>query len=246
MKKLLNFEIWDTNFHLLFLKMLLKKIDKDISTTTLDSSTKKKIFFFSQKKFNSILSNHNFIHQEKFTSLLSKKNNLTLSYKDTFVKNLSEVQLPSEVIDTVSLGSNFSVPSKISEQQIIDIVKNVETSLQLWDINNDVTNEIRKITPKNVNNFIKKEFHISKEDNKISKNLKITKKFLNDNPDIFFTKADKGNVTVCLKRSEYIIKMNNFLSDTSTYISIDKNPLRKLQEKTSKILKNLNDNEFLK
>ena len=67
-----------------------------------------------------------------------------------------------------------------------------------------------------------------------------------NNPDIFFTKADKGNVTVCLKESEYIIKMNNLLSDTSTYISIDKNPLRKLQEKTSKILKIFNDNEFLK
>ena len=40
--------------------------------------------------------------------------------------------------------------------------------------------------------------------------------------------------------------MNNLLSDTSTYISIDKNPLKKLQEKTSKILKNLNGNEFLK
>ena len=178
--------------------------------------------------------------------MLPKKYNPTLSCKDTFVKNLSYVQLPSEVIDTVSLGSNFSVPSKISKQQIIDIVKNVETSLQLLDINNDVKNEIREITTKNVNNFIKKEFHISKEDKKISKNLKITKKFLNDNPDIFFTKADKGNVTVCLKKSEYIIKMNNLLSDTSTYISTDKNPLKKLQEKTSKILKNLNDNEFLK
>ena len=40
--------------------------------------------------------------------------------------------------------------------------------------------------------------------------------------------------------------MNNLLSDTSTYISIDKNPLEKLQEKTSKILKNLNENKFLK
>ena len=177
--------------------------------------------------------------------MLPKKDNLSLVCKDTFVKNLSEVHLPPEVIDTVLLGSNFSVSSKISKQQIIDIVKNVETWLQLLDINNDVKNEIREITTKNVNNFIKKEFHISKEDKTISKNLEITKKFLNDSPDIFFTKANKGNVTVCVKKSEYIIKMNNLLSVTSTYISIDKNPLKKLQEKTSKILKNLNENEFL-
>ena len=71
--------------------------------------------------------------------------------------------------------------SKISKQQVIDIVKNVETPLQLLDINNDVKNEIKEIKTKNVNNFIRKEFHISKEDKKISKNLKTTKKFLKDN-----------------------------------------------------------------
>ena len=49
MKKLLNFEISDINFHLIFLKKSLKKIDKDISTNTIDSNTKKKISFFLKK-----------------------------------------------------------------------------------------------------------------------------------------------------------------------------------------------------
>ena len=40
--------------------------------------------------------------------------------------------------------------------------------------------------------------------------------------------------------------MTDLLSNTSTYIPITKNPLKKLQSNTSNILKRLNDNEFLK
>ena len=37
------------------------------------------------------------------------------------------------------------------------------------------------------------------EDRNFSNKLKVTKQFLINNPDIFFTNADKGNLTVCLK-----------------------------------------------
>ena len=40
--------------------------------------------------------------------------------------------------------------------------------------------------------------------------------------------------------------MMELLSDRNTYIPIKKNPIKKLQSNTSKILKELNDNEFLK
>ena len=39
--------------------------------------------------------------------------------------------------------------------------------------------------------------------------------------------------------------MLNLLSDT-TYIPMQKNPLKKLQDNTHKVLKGLNDNNFLK
>ena len=40
--------------------------------------------------------------------------------------------------------------------------------------------------------------------------------------------------------------MTDLISNTSTYIPITRNPLKKLQSSTSNILKRLNDNEFLK
>ena len=39
------------------------------------------------------------------------------------------------------------------------------------------------------------------------KSITLTNKFLHENKDIFVTKADKGNITVLMKHSDYIIEM---------------------------------------
>ena len=70
-------------------------------------------------------------------------------------------------------------------------------------------------------------------------NLWKTKDFIKNNPDIWFTTSDKGNVTVCLLKMEYYTKLENLLSDKTTYEHFKKNPLKKLQTDTSTILKNL-------
>ena len=91
-----------------------------------------------------------------------------------------------------------------------------------------------------------KDTHISMEDINFANKLKVAKQFLKNNPDIFFTNADKGNLTVCLKKSTYDTKMTDLLSNTSTYIPITRNPFKNLQSSTSNILKRLSDNDFLK
>ena len=45
------------------------------------------------------------------------------------------------------------------------------------------------------------EVHIPYTDKIIAQKIKLTKNFLRAHDDIFFTKADKGNVTVCLKKN---------------------------------------------
>ena len=71
------------------------------------------------------------------------------------------------------------------------------------------------------------------EDRNFTNKSKVTKQFLGKNPDIFFTNAYKGNLSVWLKKLT-----NN--------IPITRNPFKKLQSSTSNILKRLNDNNFLK
>lgn len=59
----------------------------------------------------------------------------------------------------------------------------------------------------------------------------ITKDFLNKNPNLIITRADKGNVSVALDRDTYINKIEEMLLDTDTYKIITKDPTKKLTNK---------------
>jgi len=65
-------------------------------------------------------------------------------------------------------------------------------------------------------------------DLKIIKLLNITNKFIKNNPNIIFNRADKENITVALNRTDYINKIEDMLKDIDTYNSpVNKNPIRK-------------------
>ena len=187
-------------------------------------NTKERFFDLTKQKFNWIRQKCNDKHNKKFDLLLSKKHKHSNLKKDDWVKNFTETIIPNEVIDIVSLGPDHSVSYKFSKQNVIDTIKNLEPSLLSLDIQENLKNEIREKVTCNINNNLKKQYHISNEDRIFSKKLKTTKIFFFNYPDIFFTNADKGNVTVCLQKSTYYTKMLNLLSDTSTYTPIKKIP----------------------
>lgn len=54
---------------------------------------------------------------------------------------------------------------------------------------------------------------------------------------IFFTRADKGNVTVAMNRDDYIDKMSALLSNNNTYKTIDKDPIKKVTSDLRTLLK---------
>ena len=74
------------------------------------------------------------------------------------------------------------------------------------DINSDLKNEIREKVTNNIMHNFNKGTHISMEDRNFASKLKVTKQFLKNNPNIFFTNADEGNLTLCLKKLTYNTK----------------------------------------
>ena len=67
------------------------------------------------------------------------------------------------MIDIVSVDPDHSVLHKISKQNVIDTIKNLELSLFSSDIQENVKNEIRAKVTRNINNNLKKQSHISNE-----------------------------------------------------------------------------------
>ena len=62
---------------------------------------------------------------------------------------------------------------------------------------------------------------------------------LSKNKDIFITKSDKSNTVVILNKSEYLNKMNNLLSDSTTYEKLHSSPLKRLASEFNKKVRDL-------
>lgn len=105
--------------------------------------------------------------------------------------NLSQVHIPTEVQSLIQLGEGFCLPVDNAERSCMEFVKHIEDNIMRLKISNDC--ELRnKLFPllagiKNVK-ANKGEFEST-----ILSCMKMTKLFMKNNPDILFTRADKGN-----------------------------------------------------
>jgi len=106
------------------------------------------------------------------------------------------------------------VYSLLREKDTIEYIKSVEDNFcRLWIHHSSgfrnklflLIRDIRKVDDR------------TETDNNIISAFSTTKKFMTNNPNIIFTKVDKGNAIVTLNGSEYIAKMENIFSDTNIY-----------------------------
>jgi len=173
----------------------------------------------------------NFSHKE--VSLLEPK--------DKWFINASDTSVPKKVIGLLQLGENFCLPSLNKDNDIVECIKSVENNFNIHKINNCNTFRNRLFP------FIKdiKNDNNSKLDFDILASVSFTKKFTKHNPDVIFTRADKGNTTVALDRLEYIKKMENNLSDINTYTFMQRNPINKLIEELKRTLKGWLQKEYI-
>ena len=149
---------------------------------------------------------------------------------DPWLINYSNTTLSASVSDIIRLGDKFSSSSVSSKNEhIFEIVKDLETSIH--KIPEEKQDEFRHKVLSLSSKYINKPKHISDFDRLIAKNIKYTQEFLKDEKQLLVTKADKGNITVVLNKSDYNIKINDLLNDQSAYEKIDSNPLTQLQKK---------------
>ena len=121
--------------------------------------------------------------------------------------------MPPEVLDVVSLGPNFNVKSGLKENDIVVTIKNLESLLNRLEIDPEEKQSIRSSIVHTLKYNLKNKIRRSPTERQLSSKLVQTHAFLKNNPNIFITKADKGNITVCLKKTEYVLKMTALLSD---------------------------------
>ena len=84
-----------------------------------------------------------------------------------------------------------------------------------------------------VNNFRKNGREYKSKFVQPAQEIKEAKNFVRNNSDIVFTRADKGNTTVALPRTDYNDKVNNLLQDVNTYLVRPKDTTTKIENKVN-------------
>jgi len=158
--------------------------------------------------------------------------------------NSSNCQLPNEVIGLLQLGENFCLPPTDQSHLTIECIKHVESNLSKYQ-----QYKFTGLFRSQICSFLNQIKHIDRlrtdTDREIIESLHITKIFTKDNPDIIFTRADKGNTVVALDRIDYYNKMEFLLSDNNTYSVLQRNPANKLLRDLKELLKRWINSKYI-
>ena len=119
-------------------------------------------------------------------------------------------------LGNMSLYTRFNAPI---EQVLVDVEFIVD---QLND--EDLKNQTRNNSINIITNYLNSlNSDINSNDKQMTKDIIDTFKFIKENSnDIVITKADKGNTTVILNRSEYEEKAIALLNDSTIYKKLKK------------------------
>ena len=154
------------------------------------------------------------------------------SIRNKWFLNLSSTTVPTNIQCLLQLGENFSLPINNKRVVIFEFIKNIERNIKKFPCPLQLA--VRNHSIPLLNNLLSLSPH--RNHSQFSDLIKITKSFLNDNPNLLITKADKGNITVALDKDNYMNKLNEMLSDVETYTKINKDPSKNLTSKLRTLL----------
>jgi len=113
--------------------------------------------------------------------------------KDWFI-NVSDIPIPQEVTGLTQLGENFCLLTLNKTKDTIECIKAVEDNFYRLRIKNN--NAFRNKFFPIISNFNKN--NNKKNEHEILSAFSLTKKFISNNPNILFTRVDKGNTVVAI------------------------------------------------
>ncbi|XP_071579989.1 uncharacterized protein [Temnothorax nylanderi] len=248
-RAILNLEIRDLNNHLNFLKSEIEYIRDDLSSLL---PHKLLIEFFNSN--NRKIMKHNVQQKHKatnkFNRIFSKQDYKTFFNNDRkkWLINISNINIPDNITHILSLGDNFGIPVTNRDKKdrlltTIDTIKNFETSS--YKMPPAAINTIRSSIANSLKLFLNKNIHVEYIDRYILREFSNCQRFLRNNPDIFVTKADKGQITVIMDRTDYNDRMIDLLNDESTYNKLKNNPNKKLSTRLNQLVKSWHDNDII-
>jgi len=150
--------------------------------------------------------------------------------------NLTDTTIPPHVSILLQLGGNFCLPTDNRKKTAVhEFIKHLESFNRYF--NDNERTKIRNTVIPFFHRFIHNKVSSNVTEKTLLFLMKLTTSFCKNNPDIIFTRADKGNVTVALKKDTYINRIEELLNDKNTYEIVKKNPIVNTERKLNSMIK---------
>lgn len=164
----------------------------------------------------------------------SKQQTLFLDNEKWF-KNVSSIDIPSDISDFLSLGPKFSIPITGKEIKFETILADVENIIEETPTNS------RDILRARATNIVTNYYHNSQNlpPSPFNTIFNKTKIFLKSHPDLYILQSDKGGCTVAINREDYIQKTQELLQDNFTYTQLTRDPTTSTQTTHNNLIKSL-------
>lgn len=140
---------------------------------------------------------------------------------------MTSIEIPLDVRHILQLGERFCLPPLNNKKNFLfEFIKHVEYNIHKLDFEHKL--EVRNLCLPIMKSVVNSNIRLTTTEKDLLKKTKATKLFLTNNPDIFITRADKGNTIVIMTKNDYIKKMLSSFNDQQTYELIHNGPSRKL------------------
>ena len=169
-------------------------------------------------------------------NLLQSKMSNNIKTKDSWFKNLTDIDIPQDITSLLALGPKFSLNPPANEIKISHLLADLENIIN--NIDNSQKDSYRAQYTNIITNFMHKNHNDKPFLNSLFKKAKL---FFKDHPDLYIVRSDKGNVTVAMYKMDYINKSQELLNDQEYYIRLNRNPTYTLELKANKIVKSLKE-----
>ena len=191
-------------------------------------------------EMNAFLDNSDYVQKTKTLKKLNELYQGQIILKDEIncYINLSDHQLTQNEKQFLNLGLNFHITpryDKLHKETELEILFDSLLRLQTQnkiDINPRLASLLSAESHKHRNTH--------KSNPYLTKELRLAAKNLRDNNNIVIRRADKSNIYVTMKKTDYIDKIENILSDSSKFVKISKDPTESVKQQANNLISSLN------
>lgn len=235
MRGMLNMEISIANDQIRQQQYDLAELGQEVRRR-LPSDDANRFFETQETSHRNLIAAQKAIHMSKYDRLYHHTLEQQLQFHDGFHVNLTDADIPIEVLRFLGLGPKFALPVRKKNIPIIDVLADVQHAINQIP-EEDGRQLTRTIIASDMVRYIRTPERLSTNQKLLISMQKATDKFLNQHPEITVAYADKGNKTVFLPSDMYHAKAMQHLSDTTTYQPInDPKFTRRVELRTNKLI----------